>query len=184
MPPSTGTCAPVVFANTGPTIAHTIDEAAQDKDEKIEIWRTEPERDKFRNYVMVMHSADLSPHSLAADIDSHHDPSVDNYIGCALWDVRIEPQAGGLDRQIKRDKRAAEVLRMRGEKSLVGHWETIGHPELGPGDYVDVNSIANVNVPDGTVFRIMEDTAYMNPDRLIFRRAFRLEIVSEYTPPE
>jgi hypothetical protein len=173
----------LLFLPESLSVAHTIDASSQTGEDVIEFFRTEPERDHFRNYVVVLQSNDVVPSALAGDVDSHQDSSAANYKGVSLWDVRIEPQAGGLDDQVERNARADEVLRMRGEKTLAAHWRTIGHPELAPGTYVDVNSVPDVNVPDGTVFRVMEDTATLDPNGKTFKRQFRLEIVAEYTPP-
>lgn len=148
----------------------TLDEDSMTADDVI--YRIEATSEgEPRNYVAVFYGTDVVA-EIWHDEASHRDPSDPDFIGDDWWRVVVEP-----DQPAPAQRAQALLLQSMRRRQLL-RWETVGKPSLKPGDFVKVE-VDGIGVPSGTIFRIIEDRATLDNERLEFRHSFVGEIVEQ-----
>jgi len=123
------------------------------------LYFAELERDPFgcKNFVLAL-GADVYGNDAVAAwrwTESMSDPTSDLFIGDMWSEVIMAPD--GADPAMIAQYRGTELAQY--QKLII--WQTDGKPNLFPDDWVEVN-ISNIDIPAGTVFKILEKWGKLN----------------------
>jgi len=136
---------------SGDTPDWTLDYDEADTDDVTVRIVAEEGAAEFRNYVMRLAGHDENTYSSVwRDRDSHYDDTDHHYIGDDAWEI-----TGGDENQTMASYMAARRLQELAQYKLVLEIET--HKlDLAPDEFVEVNA-GLARVPDGSVFRVLEE---------------------------
>ena len=103
---------------------------------------------ELRNYVWVM--SDTGTGALARDLPSHVDAAADDYIGDDWWQIERTDDDSAAEYMVQ------QWLAQRLQYALMVEFET-QKSDLEPDNFVQIDTHPNPDIPDNSVFRILDE---------------------------